>query len=559
MIRNQHWYNLNETRDYPLDDKASAISDHGARLPANIVTDLRVRYPDHLGAYPFISVVAVTPGAVTVAVQVATTMDNVDSSFTPIAVFTVAIQDLEEGRQYAMEAQYPGVFGYIVIGSGAQKNFTGSFSTPDQTLIAPRAARPHHGLPIPSIGKLTNSSALTGVVQLLGEAPIEIVKESREIDGVEQDVIVIRLLEDAAVPETGQTAISVFSQFAGPCGKRPESQSCGPPQPIEFINAVSPDCTGTICLKIKGTVAVGKNLDDCSIIFDSPVGLVDTCVPPFLPDHHGILPSEATPLNIIPPDPIEPPLPPDESISDSVIVVGELPHCVNFDDYTSDLFAVKEGSWLFADDDSPEEICPTPAPPPVPPDESISLSDSYFPPEPGGSYATEGVFSASSRNVTVWQGFDVTTLFRRVTTDIKITAGPPGASHNGGIVINYRPHASAPGLFVYYLAQIDYDFQQVQIMRWNGSLYVPAVSVPVPGIMLDSWYRMIVSIVPPANNSSAIGITVKVEGIDDPSVSVTVGPLLVNNYRPADGYFGFAAVRSHTRFSFFYLEEFLGP
>ena len=60
-IRNNHWYNLNEQRDYPVDDTASALSDDGSRLPSSLIADLRLRWPSALGRYAFISAAAVTP------------------------------------------------------------------------------------------------------------------------------------------------------------------------------------------------------------------------------------------------------------------------------------------------------------------------------------------------------------------------------------------------------------------------------------------------------------------------------------------------------------------
>ena len=110
-IRNQNWYNLNESRDYPLADTASAISDDNDRLPQNIIADMRVRWPDWAGKYAFIGSVAVTEGAVTVTVLVSTDLTNTTSGYVPIGVASVALSSLEEGRQYTLESMYPGTFG----------------------------------------------------------------------------------------------------------------------------------------------------------------------------------------------------------------------------------------------------------------------------------------------------------------------------------------------------------------------------------------------------------------------------------------------------------------
>ena len=114
-IRNQSWYNLNSSRDYPVDETASSLSDKSERVPSDIITDIRVRWPDALGDYAFLGSVAVTPGAVTATVLAAVDLANTPDSYTPIAVITVPLSELTVGKQYALEAMYPGAFGYIVF------------------------------------------------------------------------------------------------------------------------------------------------------------------------------------------------------------------------------------------------------------------------------------------------------------------------------------------------------------------------------------------------------------------------------------------------------------
>lgn len=558
-IRNQAWYNSNESRDYPLDDKASCVSDAGARLLQNIITDLRLRYPSSLGRFPFVSAVSVTPMAVTVTIQAATTVDNSDRSCVPIAVITVQRDSLLEGRQFALQAQYPGVFGYIAFGSGCQARYSGRFSSPLQTLISPRACRTYRELPITGISKLFNSTPLTGLVQLLGNAPLEVVKESREIEGIEQDVIVIRLVDDPTSSKAaGQSEASVFSQFSGPCANRPDSSTCPDPQPIEFINSVPPDCDGVIELEFKGCAVVGKNIDDCGIVIDCSIGLTESCAPPFLPDDTGKLPTEYTPVVIPPPIPPEPPIPPPtDSISSPSLVAGELPYTDCFRFQTATDFVIVSGQFVFVEDHSPERICAVDDPPEPGRSHDYSVSDSQAMFDTRFSVATEGVLSVSQRNVALWHGFDVTTLWRKVTTDLKLMFGPDGARRGGGIVINYRPHATIPGRVVYYIAEINYDTQELRIQRFNGTTFSPVVAITVPGLQMESWYRLIVETIP-GSGPTQVSITARLLGITDPSISATLGPLLVDNYLPAEGHYGFGTNRAQTRFSFFRVEEFSG-
>ena len=79
-IRNQQWYNLNETRDYPLSDSASALSNDNLRIPQGIISDIKIRWPDWAGKYAFLGSVAVTSGAVSVTVLVSQDLVNTGES-----------------------------------------------------------------------------------------------------------------------------------------------------------------------------------------------------------------------------------------------------------------------------------------------------------------------------------------------------------------------------------------------------------------------------------------------------------------------------------------------
>lgn len=539
-VRNHNWYNSNENRDYPLDDTASALDDAGVRLPQNIITDISLRYPQHLGNYPFVGAVAVTRSVVTVTLQVAMTKDNSDHSFVPLAVISVPIAELTEGRHYPLEAQYPGTAGYIVFGSGYEQIYSGRFSAPSQSLLMPRVSRGYRNLPVSSMAKLYNSTPLTGLVKLLGAAPIEVVKESREVLGIDRDVIVVRLVDDpTAAQANDQSTVNVFQLLSGPCAKRPESRTCGDPQPIQFVNSVAPDCNGVLELEFTGCAAIGKNLDDCGIVIDCSMGLTESCLPPAIPDADGLLPSEFAPAVIPPiPDP-DPEPPPSDSISDSIIVIGELPFVTCFRDQISTDFLAVSGQFVFAEDFSPSQPCL----------DELDPHTEY-------SLASEGIVSASQRNAIIWTGFDVTTLFRQVTTDVKLMPGPGGARHNGGLIINYRPHSNIVGRYVYYIAEIDYDTQEFQIQRFNGTSFVPVVAVSVPGITLEDWYRISVFVLP--GGGSQVSLAATLDGVTDPGISASLGPFLVNNYLPAEGSFGLGTYRSQSRFSFFRLEEYPG-
>jgi len=563
-IRNQSWYNLNSSRDYPLDETASAISNEEERLPSDIVVDIRIRWPDLVGTYAFLGSVAVTPGAVTVTVLASLDLSNASNAYTPIAVISVPLDTLQPGKQYALASMYPGAFGYIVFGSGTSEAWSSNFSSPAQSLLTPRSARPYASLPVPSMGRLYDETPLTGVINLAADSPLEIVAAEREIGGISRDAIVIRLTEETANILDADTQSS-FETFAGKCGKRPESKNCGNPIPIETINAVGPDCDGIICIEFKGCAVVGKNTDDCAIVLDCGIGLSDTCTPPALPDIEGILPSEKRPvMPPAPPDP-EPVIPPEESITEGIVTSITLPYCDSFSDSVADYFSVTSGTWSFFYDNSPDDLCDDPPHWVVSDSCSYSDSDSCSVWDPGSlsgySYTTEcddttpGCVSQSGRNVSLFTP-DAQTVYRTYQADIKMLPGVAGTRHNGGILVNHKVTASGGNTF--YLLELDYDDAEFRIVYFNSFTYVTLASYALPAVGLNKWYNLEFSIVPVAPALTTVELRGKMTGPLGESGSTTISmthTIAAASYLEDSELSGFHTNRAFTRFSYWRVSE----
>ena len=543
-IRNQHWYSINEGISYPIDETATCVADDGVLVQNNIITDLYLRWPSTVGNYAFIGSLTVTENLVSVTFLVSTAMTS--GIIKPLAVVSVA-RAVSEGRQYSLNPQIDGVSGYIVFGSGASSETTyrARFSTPAQTLLTVRAAKPYTPLAVSGIKTNSAASYLNGLVRLRANSPLEIVGEEREIDGVLRDVAVVRLVDTAVETvrtntTTGSTQ-SVFRQFAGPCGARPDSNTCDKP-PIEFINGVGPDCNGRITLEVRGFALTAQIDGECGVTIDSTVGLFDACLPPQIPSSAGLLPSQYEEENILPP--YVPPIPPEPPpASESLIVVGSLPYREGFVDASADMFVPisSSGSWeiveTVGDDTRPTWL-------------SLSLSDSLTPTQ----YALTST-SNSKRNITLWQGFDTQSVFRRVTIHTRMRYGSASAKHNTGIVLNYRASATYAGSYEYHVVVLNQEEQTLRLYRYNGVRLIALIdNVYVPGIMLDDWYSLAVTVLPgsPTTNNR---ITIALQGLTVPTVSANIGPISVSNYRPSTGYFGFYADRATTEFGYFLLEE----
>ena len=537
-IRNNHWYNLNEQQSYPLDDTASAIADNGSRLPSALIADLRLRWPVEYGAYSFVSSVAVTDHIVTVMIEASQSMTNSPLTSVLIAGISIAKSELIEGRTYNLETFKPNVGGFITFGSGAfQANYTGRFSTPNQGLLTARAARASRSPAIPSIKIEGVAQTLTGMVNLSAVAPLTISKQTKVINGDTYENVVVFGLADTSGSIVGTATTSVFSQFAGPCGRRVGSKSCSDPQPILSLNSVTPDCDGVLTLEFSGCAVIGRNETDCGVIVDCGLGLSDACLPPYLPKlSTGELPSEVEPADIPeitdPDDGSSSDTPP--IIDETVIVTMDLPFCQDFSQNRSSGFFQTAGSLFgfIADDSSDEPIC------------SEVLTTTSF-----GSISDA---AQAKTNIAIFD-LDAQCLFRRYQTDMKILAGVPGSRKNAGILMNYK--ANVGGLSTYLLALLDVAAGTFGIYFFNGVGLVTISQSAVAGLQTGKWYRVSFKALPNTSTYTSVNLTATVLGVED-SVSLTISSSVSSNLWVTDSArSGLYVDRSKSYFSYWSVNE----
>jgi hypothetical protein len=109
---------------------------------------------------------------------------------------------------------------------------------------------------------------------LLGGQNIEITYEKRNIEGTVKDCIVFGLAK-SNLPD-------LYATFAGPCGNRPESNTCDR-QPIRRINDVDPDLYGIITLIVddsSGIITGSTEIVSSELVgvqLDTPVSFDDIC------------------------------------------------------------------------------------------------------------------------------------------------------------------------------------------------------------------------------------------------------------------------------------------
>ena len=586
-IRNNHWYNLNEQRYYPLDDTASARSDNGDLLPNSLLSDMRLCWPTEYGRYAFISAAAITPNLITVLIEVTNTLDNSPSTSVLIAGITLPKEEIINGRTYALTAFKSGVGGFIVFGADLDQNYSGRFSSPSQSLLTPRAARSSRLPPVPTIKVEDNAVALSGLVKLTAVSPLQLVKETRVINGVEySNVVVFRLKEEAQTAGVTTTTDSVFSTFSGLCGKRSGAKTCSDPQPIQFINGVAPDCSGVLTLDFQGCAVVGRNTKDGGVIVDCSLGLSASCTPAYLPTlSTGKLPSESPRVIIIPTRPPTPPVVPDVSISEVIRTVLTLPYCDTFDEMIAvGFYPMGDSLFDFISEDSPgENDCCVGALTGYGCDMSISVSSSIDYDvsyslsnslsnsmshsvsysvatvpiirqiEIASSYATINPNAQARTNISIWT-MDVQSLYRKYTTDVKITSGQLGSKKNAGIVINYRQ--VLPSVVNYLVAILDIDNSTFGIYFFNGLVLAPLVTAGVPKVKVNDWYRISFAIIPNNITQTSVQLSAILTGVTDPTISTVLSTSISANLWQTDaGNAGVYARRSRSYFSFWRVEE----
>lgn len=338
------WLNGNESRSYPIHDSASRQARDGALLPNNLIVDANIMIPRSAGQFVYISSVGRTSGLFTLTLLASEFSpfcpDSSSSSgvpFVPLAVLRVA-QPIVAYKNYAIEALYPGVGGWIALGGGALESdrLFQLFDGPEATLIGPRSVRAYPDAGVASLGKSNNGAALTGLVTVAGLAGVtKTFKATRTIDGVDREVAVIAVDRDAQ-------GVAQLQAFAGECGGRPHVGTCKKAV-VTQINNVFPDDDGNIELVIENAVVgdIGSGL-----VLDSDVSLAEKCETlriPYIP--RDWFSPEPTPSS----SSVTPPTPSSSSLSSSSSSSLSDFYCEDFEDGIAQELRVEKGAFSIED------------------------------------------------------------------------------------------------------------------------------------------------------------------------------------------------------------------
>jgi len=278
-----------------LDDSASAVFDSGDLMPEGFITDLHIWIPEHTFSvsplktlrYLYLSSAAVTPGIVSFTilgcadpiVPAAGGDAAAALTFEPVASISLQRSVVTPYTNYSIEALLDGVKGWVSFGeSVVHGEFNGLFSTPQQSMILPKAVRQFKDTPVKSVGIDVGFSTIIGDVTITAEDPVTVSERAITVDGVPKTAMVFDMALD---PDT-------LESFAGECAGRPESGSCDRPA-ITSIAGVTPDCDGNLTVNfINMTV---RQFDTAGLCIDTEVEMSEVCdAISTLPNADGVLP-----------------------------------------------------------------------------------------------------------------------------------------------------------------------------------------------------------------------------------------------------------------------------
>lgn len=557
-IRNQNWYNLQATRRYPLDDKTTGEDDSGVPIRDDIIVDCHIRYPDNVGKYLFIQGINVTPSLVTVVIGAA---DDLDATNCPTVAAVTVEKPAARNVNEPLTAFVPGLSGWIAFGPGIDTAFVGRYSTPRQTFIGLRNARPYAPLPIPSLGKDTVAEYLQGIVNIVAESPVTatyyqnytLPKYDPETD--ETNTLPVQAIVFSTDAPTAQFNPQTF--FLAPCSQRPESGTCNK-TPLERINGIEPDCeTGNINLVFRGGLN-GLPFEECGgidILTDLGLTLVCNRVPDSEKKRKDDCPCEnddgvseycwpdidTDPTNQDCTDPnFNSGAPSPENPEESLIgfQCAELPLCASFNSCQEcetgtivepNDFLIAAGSFRNASIVAPPVCCP-----PGENDNTLSNHNVWL------SANNAGLSIALYKTCAGDWAYD-----KVVSAELRIKPG--GLRQNGGIILNYiRITEFGRCRSKYFAVFVDAAASELQLYRFDGTLLIKESSTPITHVA-GNWYR--VSAYATGTNGTAT-ITATLENV---TTGLPVATLItsVNEYEIVNGRSGIIANAATTYFNKF--------
>lgn len=535
-IRESHWYSRNEGGPYPIDQRAVGVDDDGKVLPFNILVDCSLRWPLTEGQRAFVSSWFRSENILSLTFSGCDSV-TAPTKIVPLAAVTIT-KPIRTGFKYPVQPLVPGTGGWVVFGSGVDEETTLRMvcSSPSLSVLSAKAARPYRPWPIPYIKNLISEKPLRGVVRLTGSPPLEVVQEWIEIDNKLRRCLVFRLADDPS--KEPEAVTTVFQDYVGPCGKRPESGTCDDPQPIEFVSGVPPDCNGVLTLRFEGCARISRIVGHCGALIDCRMGLRNTCPLPDLPDSEGSIPDVYDP---IPPPTVTPgpPWSPGGFYPPSPDGPG-----VPFSDCFRNGFQFWEilsGTWFTEDDDS-----------------DLARECGFSSESSAGSWSswvsTDGnvaVSGSGQERLLLWKSSDPVGWPRLYSTHVSIDDMVSLDPIEAGLMVNVHQKPEFPGKRFFWAALANWQLGKFRIVYFNGTSYSIYAEANCYGLVPGVWYEISFAAHPGPNSSAVIAAVLRRAWPPPSSILAIMGPFGLNSYGVPTGRAGLVARCSDVKFSFF--------
>jgi hypothetical protein len=277
------WYTKNAARAYPLSPNSTGSDDNGNHIPEQLMADLRIRFTGEDDEKLYVSSVDIG--------NVVSIVFTSSVTFNPVALISINRAELRAQRPYEIITIDQDATGYVVFGDITNlENIKLRFSSSAQSEVSILAAYPQ---PVSTLDRRFAgiNGRLDGAypMYLFADSDVVVRRRILNIDNVDREAIVLSLTDPALTAGT----FNSLSQYAGECGRRPESSTCPDPQPIELINGVKPDCCGRIFIEIRGCGDMLPLQNVCGVAIICPFEVEESCPPKVnLPSDTGRLPSE---------------------------------------------------------------------------------------------------------------------------------------------------------------------------------------------------------------------------------------------------------------------------
>lgn len=537
-VRNQNWYDLQAGRRYPLDDRSTGIDDAGNPIRDDIIVDCHIRFPETYGKCAFISGITVTGNIVAVVISARDTLDNGDIQ--TIAAISVA-KPITTNTNYPVQGIVAGAAGWMAFGPGVAENFSARYTTPIQSLLAPRNARPYRQLPVRTLGKYGVSDPLQNVINISAQPPLTAEYEQVTIGGKVANAIVLSLRGG-----TQNLDYEPLQYFLGPCGARPESGTC-PKQPILTINGVAPDCSGNINLDFIDGINGFPFLGCGGIAINTDISLTNLCAtdPPAVSGNDECAPSSSSSSgsggagsnssssssSFV----ISSSASPSSSSSETCLT---LPLCKLL---TSTVGMTTRAGEFYAETLNAPGECVAGLPPTNSTSRVVLRS---------GAITGTNVLTLDNC-ASDWA------INHRVSAVMRISGG---IKHISGVVLNYlTPQQVGASNPRYLVAALNLDAAAFQLLRFNGSTFVTEFSADMETYEFNydpsAWYVVSITAMPlnPGQVNSPIVVFCELKQVTavDPEISFSV---TVAEYGLIAGTVGIFADQTYTNFSHLIVE-----